>query len=45
MHPEEFVPLLEDTGLIIPVGEWVIRDACAQPKRWQEAGLTGSRVR
>ena len=44
MHPEEFAPILEDTGLIIPVGEWVIRLACAQAKRWQEAGLAGSRV-
>ena len=42
--PDEFVPILEETGLTIPVGEWVFRDASAQLKRWQEAGLRGSRV-
>ncbi|MDY6980356.1 MAG: bifunctional diguanylate cyclase/phosphodiesterase [Pseudomonadota bacterium] len=37
--PLEFVPVLEESGLIIPVGEWVIREACAASNRWQAEGL------
>ncbi len=39
LSPVEFVPILEDTGLIMPVGEWVLKTACAQVKRWEIAGL------
>jgi diguanylate cyclase (GGDEF)-like protein/PAS domain S-box-containing protein len=39
VSPAEFVPILEDTGLIIPVGEWVMREACRQIGAWQKAGL------
>jgi diguanylate cyclase (GGDEF)-like protein/PAS domain S-box-containing protein len=39
VSPVEFVPVLEDTGLIVPVGEWVLRTVCTQIKAWQGQGL------
>jgi diguanylate cyclase (GGDEF)-like protein len=39
MSPADFIPMLEETGLIIQAGEWVIRTACAQMRAWQKAGI------
>lgn len=37
--PNSFIPFLESTGLITPVGDWVLRTACLQNKAWQDAGM------
>ncbi|OGT03024.1 MAG: hypothetical protein A2143_05780 [Gallionellales bacterium RBG_16_57_15] len=37
--PAQFIPLLEETGLIVPVGEWALNQACMQIKAWHDAGL------
>jgi predicted signal transduction protein with EAL and GGDEF domain len=40
LSPEPFVPVAEDCGLIVPIGRWVLHEACAEAKRWMDSDLS-----
>ena len=42
--PMDFIPVAEESGLIFPISEWVLAEACTQAKRWRDAGLPNLRV-
>ena len=44
ISPTEFMSIAEETGLILPIGDWVLQKACEDLNRWREAGLTDVRV-
>lgn len=44
ISPADFIPLAEDTGLIVPLGQWVLKSVCTQAKAWQQQGYDPVRV-
>lgn len=44
VSPMQFIPILEETGMINQVGDWVLRTACLQEKAWQDAGVQPNRI-
>jgi EAL domain-containing protein (putative c-di-GMP-specific phosphodiesterase class I) len=41
VNPDKFIHLAEETGIIVPIGEWVLRTACKQAKKWHDMGYKG----
>ena len=44
ISPDQFIGIAENSGLIVPIGEWVLKTACSQARKWQEKGLLAGRV-
>lgn len=44
ISPDQFIPLAEDSGLINPIGEWVLKEACQQAKKWIDQGFSFGRI-
>jgi diguanylate cyclase (GGDEF)-like protein/PAS domain S-box-containing protein len=42
--PEQFIAIAEESGMIVPIGQWVLREACVQAKRWRDEGLPPLRI-
>ncbi len=42
--PDQFIPVAEDSGLIVPMGEWILREACTQGRLWRSRGLKGLKI-